>query len=276
MGTDMITSISYSTDNGDTWATTNNVDNKSEHLAIDVKVNEGDKVLWKGIAKQMGYYDEDDYGDYVGSFFSSCEFDVEGNVMSLLYDDGFKGEDILEYNGQFAYLFHDYDGEKNCQVVNAKNLVLPATTLSNNCYKNMFRGCTSLATAPQLPATTLAQGCYGGMFQNCTSLAAAPVLSATTLADYCYSGMFVGCTNLTTAPQLPATTLANHCYQNMFQNCTSLNSITCLATDISANVCTGNWVNGVAANGTFTKASSMASWPRGTSGIPTNWTVQDA
>jgi hypothetical protein len=63
---------------------------------------------------------------------------------------------------------------------------------------------------------------------------------------------------------------------NIFQNCTSLNSITCLATDISATDSTYNWVNGVAANGTFTKAASMSSWTTGVDGIPTGWTVEDA
>ena len=29
-----------------------------------------------------------------------------------------------------------------------------------NCYYNLFYGCTSLTTAPELPATTLASGCY--------------------------------------------------------------------------------------------------------------------
>lgn len=34
----------------------------------------------------------------------------------------------------------------------------------------MFNGCTSLTTAPELPATTLAQGCYSNMFKGCSSL----------------------------------------------------------------------------------------------------------
>ena len=34
----------------------------------------------------------------------------------------------------------------------------------------MFYGCTGLTTAPELPATTLAQGCYANMFYDCTSL----------------------------------------------------------------------------------------------------------
>ena len=174
MGTDMITSISYSTDDGNTWTTTNNVNNKEEHLQIDVNVSEGDKILWKGNAQQLGYYDEY-YYNYVGSFFSSdCEFNAEGNVMSLLYGDNFIGKTTLEEDYVFAYLFFDYDGEYSCSVVNASNLVLPATTLADYCYSNMFNGCTALTTAPQLPATTLADYCYRERFQNCTSLTTAP------------------------------------------------------------------------------------------------------
>ena len=329
MGTDMITSISYSIDEGETWETVQNQDDKQEHLAIDVYVNEGDKVLWKGDAQQMGYYDQDEYGDYVGSFFSStCEFDVEGNMMSLLYGDDFKGEDTLEYEGQFACLFYDYDEEKECKVVNARNLSLSATTLVEGCYSSMFQGCTSLTTAPELPATALTRYCYSNMFYDCTNLTSAPELPATTLADSCYynmfsscaslttapelpatilksscyNSMFQGCTSLTTAPELPATTLAINCYGYMFRNCTSLttapellatilaescysnifngcsnlNYIKCLATDKSAAFCTSYWVSGVASSGTFVKAASMTSWPSGTSGIPSNWTVQDA
>ena len=34
----------------------------------------------------------------------------------------------------------------------------------------MFRGCTSLTTAPVLPATTLTLSCYSHMFYGCTNL----------------------------------------------------------------------------------------------------------
>jgi len=299
MGTDMITSVSYSTDGGETWATTNNTNNKSGHLAITVNVNEGDRVMWKANAQQTGYYDNDDYGDYVGSFFSStCEFDVEGNVMSMIND-----ATGLTYDSQLCCLFHDYDGETPCLVVDASKLLLPATTLAYGCYYGMFYGCARLTTTPLLPATTLAESCYSWMFYSCTSLTTAPVLPATTLAQICYSSMFYNCRSLTTAPQLPATTLANDCYSNMFQNCTSLttapelpattlapscyngmfsycsnlNYIKCLATDISAINCTYRWVNGVAASGTFVKpASTDWSSKTGTSGIPTGWTRVDA
>ena len=87
--------------------------------------------------------------------------------------------------------------------------------------------------------------------------------------------MFTGCLSLTTAPELPATTLAEGCYFQMFYNCSSLNYIKCLATDISAAVCLTNWVDGVAASGTFIKDASTT-WPTGSSGIPTGWTTEDA
>ena len=102
-------------------------------------------------------------------------------------------------------------------------------------------------------------------------------LPATTLAELqCYAYMFSGCTSLVTAPELPATTLADSCYSGMFYGCTKLNYIKCLATDISASDCLTDWVTNVASSGTFVKASSMTSWPTGTSGIPTGWSVVDA
>ena len=164
-----------------------------------------------------------------------------------------------------------FEGCTNLTTVPAT--LLPATTMKSDCYHSMFNGCTNLETAPELPATTLESSCYLFMFQGCESLTTAPELPATTLKPSCYYYMFSGCTSLTTAPVLPATTLAKNCYYRMFKDCTNLNSVTCLATDISASYCTSDWLNGVAATGTFTKAASMNDWTTGASGIPSGWTV---
>ena len=241
MGTDMITSVSYSTDGGETWTTTNNTNNKSEHLVIAVNVNEGDRVMWKANAQQTGYYDEnEEYDGYVGSFFSStCEFDVEGNVMSMIND-----ATGLTYSGQLCCLFYNYDEETECLVVDASKLLLPATTLDIYCYYMMFQECTRLATAPELPATTLASNCYGGMFAGCTSLVQTPELPANTLADYCYYYMFSNCTSLTTAPVLPATTLASNCYNYMFSNCTNLTTAPVLPATALTEFCYYGMFNG--------------------------------
>ena len=182
---------------------------------------------------------------------------------------------------------------------------LDAETLASHCYYEMFSGCSSLTAAPALPAETLAIYCYQQMFYNCTSLTAAPALRATTLANYCcyqmflgcssltsvpaklpaktlanycYYQMFSGCSSLTTAPELPAKTLNNDfCYYQMFKDCSSLSAVKCLATNRSTtNKCTTDWLSGVAATGTFTKASTMTSWPSSASGIPSGWTVVNA
>ena len=78
----------------------------------------------------------------------------------------------------------------------------------------MFEGCKSLTTAPELPATTLADGCYENMFYNCTQLTSAPELPATTLADYCYSFMFDSCTNLESVTMLATDVSASDCLYN--------------------------------------------------------------
>lgn len=243
MGTDMIISISYSTNNGVAWTTEMNQNDKEEHFSINVNVNEGDTILWKGIARQLAYFEEDEYGDFVGSFFSStCDFDIKGNIMSLLYGDNFKGQTIIEEDGAFSNLFHDYNEEKLCRIVNAKDLVLPATTLTSNCYSNMFYNCTTLVTAPSiLPAIILSDYCYFGMFYGCSSLEEAPELPSTTLAEWCYCDMFNRCISLEVAPELPATTLSNYCYNGMFSDCQTLRtppvlSATTLTTGCYANM----------------------------------------
>ena len=195
--------ISYSIDNGDNWSVGNSVE-----------LTKDSKVLWRGEMTPIT-------NSGVGTFSSTGQFNVQGNAMSLLFGDDFKGQtDLTDKDYAFSRLF-----DSNSNLVNAQNLSLPATTLASSCYRGMFNGCTSLVNAPSvLPATRLATYCYNDMFFDCTSLVNAPELPATTLADYCYSDMFLGCTSLETAPELPATTLADYCYSEMFNGCTGLTS----------------------------------------------------
>lgn len=94
------------------------------------------------------------------------------------------------------------------------------------------------------------------------------------LANFCESS-----TTLTEGPVLQVVDLnADYCYGHMFSGCTNLTGITCLATSVRAGSSSpplANWVQGVSANGTFTKASGATFWSTGISGIPTNWTVED-
>ncbi len=196
--------IQYSKDNGTIWTPLASGEN--------VSVVTGDKVMWKATITPNYYYG-------IGKFSSSKKFNVYGNVMSLLYGDDFKEQTSLE-GKDYALnsLFNSNSG-----LIDASNLILPATTLATHSYYEMFSGCTSLTTAPKLPATTLATSCYYGMFSGCTSLTTAPELPSTNMSSICYGSMFEGCTSLTTAPSiLPATSLSTNCYSFMFKGCTSL------------------------------------------------------
>lgn len=253
-------SILYSTDNGSTWNTLNrNVQSPT--------ISAGNKIMWKSSALRPV---AGGTSGGIGKFSSTGRFNIEGNIMSLLYGDNFANQTSLSnYAEAFDHLF-----ELN-KVVSAENLILPATTLSEACYQSMFQSCSGLTTPPQLPATALENYCYAGMFAYCPSLTTAPILTATTLKQGCYSGMFTGC-GLTTAPDLPATEVKSECYLSMFSGCTSLNYVKCLATSLTGTVPTYNWLANVASSGTFVKNSSMSSWTSGASGIPSNWTVQNA
>ena len=140
-------------------------------------------------------------------FGGTATFNVKGNIMSLF--NGASNDFVYRTSLDDSTTHTFYRLFYNCSgLIDASELLLPATTLVSNCYDSMFNACTNLTTAPELPATTLTQSCYHGMFQ--------------------------GCFRLTTAPELPAPTLVSCCYQGMFSRCTSLNYVKCLATDISA------------------------------------------
>ena len=203
-GTPVGTNFQYRVNNGawNNWNFTN---------SQPISAKENDVIQWKG-NNPSGL--STDNSNYI-YFDIPNEVHLSGNVMSLI--DGVGDADVIPCNYCFNYLF------KNTKIKTVAKDLLPATTLADNCYKNMFNGCTSLVNAPSsLPAETLAGSCYFNMFKGCTSLVTAPELPAETLADNCYEYMFNGCTSLVNAPKLPATTLAKECYVCMFQGCSAL------------------------------------------------------
>ena len=218
--------ISYSLDDGQTWT---DLTTSTSYQPMGGTLSAGDKVLVKGknntyVSNDMGFYNH---------FASTAKINVYGNIMSLISGDNFINNKTLTGINTFYRLFAD-----NARLLSAKNLILPATKLTNYCYAYMFWNCANFKTAPAiLPATTLADYCYSYMFSTCTNLTTAPVLPATTMAQWCYNFMFFGCTSLVTAPVLSATTLAGNCYSHMFQNCTSLETAPVLPATTLANQC---------------------------------------
>ena len=259
--------IQYSKDKTN-WTSVNF--NRIEN-APSVNITKGEKLYLKG--NNSAYCIEYPDKKYCAINISEGVGNIYGNIMSLIYGDNFYGQTVLDTPYSFVCLFNPaYYND----IIDASNLILPATTLSEYCYTELFRKCKRLTVGPKLPATTLSTSCYSNMFNSCTSLTTAPELPATTLQHDCYAAMFRDCTSLTSAPELPATTLDSSCYWYMFYNCYNLNYIKCLATNnISINTC-HNWTNGVSSTGTFVKNPNMSNWPTGESGIPSGWTVQDA
>jgi hypothetical protein len=212
-GSTTANTLSYSKNDGE-WST--------PETSITLNVTAGDVVRWKGVEGRMTPKTSGSGHLGIGCFAQTtmqgpATFDCQGNVMSLLYGDNFSGQTNLS---DYPYAFDGLLSRTQAREIG--NIALPATTLSNNCYTNLFQGCTATTTAPSLPATTMRDNCYQNMFNNCFSLTTAPQLPATTLAYQCYNSMFAGCSGLTQAPSLIATTIVDSCYTTMFSGCSSL------------------------------------------------------
>jgi len=245
--------MNYSTDGG--------VTKKIISGDVNISVAAGDKVAFYGTAT---HYDgtiisgADDSGTF------KCK--VYGNIMSLLYEDfATNTNTTLPAENTFSALFYD-----NAKLTDASGLLLPAKTLTNNCYYNMFAGCTALTAAPaELPAENLAYGCYQQMFAGCTALTTAPKLPAMALAEHCYENMFDGCKALTETPKLPAQELKENCYYGMFRNCTSLTtayvkaaySTNCATMFLGCtNAATSTFYSDHAANWKSNFSASLSNW----------------
>lgn len=204
-----ITTLEYSINDSEWSGITSNTGSS----APSISVVSGDTIQFRG--------NNDTYATsntVYNSFGGTAEFNIKGNIMSLIDSENFITATTLTKERTFFGLF------SGCtSLMDASQLVLPASNLTSTCYASMFRECRNLKKAPELMATTLANFCYQGMFRNCVNLASAPsTLPALVAPKSCYQNMFTCGTTLTEAPELPATTLGESCYDGMFQFCTNL------------------------------------------------------
>jgi hypothetical protein len=198
-----------------------------------------------------------------GHFIVSGQFKVYGNLMSL-----------KDYSTSVDQQGCDGALSDNVGLIDATNLVMPATTLGQSAYGAFFMGFSSLVSAPkELPVN--GNNSMALMFGNCTSLVNPPKLLFTDIDTGGCNQMFRGCTSLVNAPDLNVTNVGTWgCYQ-MFYGCTNLNYLKCTATTISGNSNFSSWLYGVASSGTFVKDADSTLWGSGSSGIPSGWTVVD-
>lgn len=235
--------IYYSTD-GSTWQSYTTPSGGSIYDLVTLNAN--DKLYLKSTQTSGVTYN-------CYQLCSTGTVNAYGNIMSLLYGDNFIGATTLPFDSTFYELFcPSYAGNKYLKIVDASNLILPSTVLRPKCYQLMFHWVQTMTAPPSLSAVT-------------------------TLASQCCSSMFTYCTSMTSYVLPNVSTLVEKCYEWMFADDSALNDVTCLATDNSALECTYGWLAGVAATGTFTKASTMTDWRIDhPNGIPENWTVVNA
>ena len=113
----------------------------------------------------------------------SMKTEIFGNVMSLLKGkDGLEGATAIEAKNAFYGLFA---GAENLVNNDERLLVLPATTLTEGCYQDMFNGCKGIEKAPVLPAPKLEKNCYQEMFYDCAKLNHVKCLATDISAEGC-------------------------------------------------------------------------------------------
>ena len=162
--------IEYSTDYI-TW-------NKLKIGQYTTEVNKGEQILFRGRYTYSGI-------DFI-RFVISKNCELKGSCMYLLGDSlAIKNNSLENHTYAFWSLFI------NCTTIKSVSSgFLPATTLADYCYYEMFYGCTGLTTAPALPATTLTYGCYSEMFYGCSKLNYIKAMFTTT-PSYSYTGSWV-------------------------------------------------------------------------------------
>lgn len=142
-------------------------------------LNAGDKVYLRG--NNTTY---EDNGEQDSKISCSGPCYVYGNFMSLI-NDSFSSATELTGNSAFCNLFKENTNIRNHPY---KDMVLPATTLTEYCYYGMFRDCTGLSRSPIMAdATASLSGktkCYVEMFINCSGLYYVTCYSSRAEASY--------------------------------------------------------------------------------------------
>lgn len=263
--------IYYSLDDGTTWSH----QTLSSGTITFGTINTGDKIIFKCTISKWAT----DWNKY-NRFNGSKNFKVYGNIMSLLNGDNFTTNSSFESGSSFNLTGLFYG---TTTIVDASNLLLPATTLYQSSYNGMFRGCTNLVNGPKLlPALDVPKDGYSSMFEGCVKLTEGPEISATTVSgDTALNRMF--CMNrsskvtaaMTKSPILRITNPSSYSnvYQQLFCGNGAINEVTILAQ--GTNLSFTNWLANNSGSGVIKKLQSTTLSINSSNGVPYNWTTED-
>lgn len=260
--------LEYSLDNGQTW--TSITINGAKTFAI---INTGDTILFRGNNAKLATA-----WDTYNRFNATKQFKVYGNAMSLLNGNNFVSNSTFDSGGyNLCGLFYG-----TTTLVDASNLILPATTLYTSCYNGMFRGCSNLVNGPKLlPALNVPADGYSSMFEGCVKLVEGPEIKATSISGatalnrmFCMNRNSKVTAAMTKSPILRITNPQDYtnAYQQLFCGNGNITEVTILAQGNSLSF--ANWLNNTNSGGVIKKlqATTLAS---GNSGVPSGWTTQD-
>ena len=161
--------------------------------SFDIEVKKGDVVQLYSLNTSLGGGSAvagargttravDDGAKYI-NIRPSMKTEIYGNVMSLLKGkDNLESATALEAKNAFYGLFA---GAEKLVNNTERLLVLPATTLTEGCYQDMFNGCKGIEKAPELPAPKLEKNCYQEMFYDCAKLNHVKCLASDIKAENC-------------------------------------------------------------------------------------------
>ena len=122
-----------------------------------------DKVYWRNTSETTTTLNTSSSNYYTFALYWSIN--ASGDVTSLINKNL---TDTINGTYTFFKLFNAATFQDTSVLKTAPKL--PATTLTNYCYSQMFYQCTWLTTLPELPATTLKSRCYEYMFRYCTQI----------------------------------------------------------------------------------------------------------
>lgn len=171
--------IEYTKDGGTTWTS---ITSSNDNSLNGISVSKGDIISFRG--NNAAYAQDNNIGSqFYGN--DSVKY-ICGNIMSLIDSTNF--ENLTQLTQPFALhaLFKRFSN-----LVDASNLSLPATTLTQSCYRGMFETCGELLYAPELLASQLVQDCYRYMFNSCSSLIYIKCLCDTNINDAAYTQNWV-------------------------------------------------------------------------------------
>lgn len=225
--------IEYSKNGGPWTAIESSVNGNNSYITVA----KGDKVMFRGDNQQYAEvidpdYKENDHLDpcnnsnvrTVSFNNTTCDFNVYGNIMSLIKKDPAEFSVLKDLSGECN--FYGMFRVANRRVKSIDGLMLPATGITDGCYAYMFDSQSISNPMDELPALEIKNSCYRAMFNGCWSLLSVPTIRGLNEADSCFRRMFYGCTSLTSIPEnyFNETDLSNTyaCHSSMFYGCSLL------------------------------------------------------